>query len=83
MKTMQYTIRGVPERLDELVRDQAHRDGQSLNTALVEALKRGLGVTAEAQRYDDLDDLAGTWVDDPEFDKAIRDLDRVDVRLWQ
>ncbi|OGV68721.1 MAG: hypothetical protein A3K18_27370 [Lentisphaerae bacterium RIFOXYA12_64_32] len=80
---MQYTIRGVPERLDELVRDQAHRDGQSLNTALVEALKRGLGVTAEAQRYDDLDDLAGTWVDDPEFDKAIRDLDRVDVRLWQ
>lgn len=29
--------------------------------------------------HHDLDDLAGSWVDDPAFDKALRDMDRVDM----
>ena len=29
------------------------------------ALERGLGLAEEAPRHHDLDDLAGTWVDDP------------------
>jgi hypothetical protein len=30
-----------------------------------------------------LDDLAGTWVHDPEFDKAIEEMHRVDPELWK
>ena len=32
--------------------------------------------------YYDLDDLAGTWKDDPEFDAAIADQDRIEELLW-
>ena len=47
------------------------------------ALERGLGLAEEQPRYHDLDDLAGTWVDDPEFDRAIEAMDQVDPELWR
>lgn len=50
----------------------------SLNRAAVEAIARGLGLTEHRPVFHDLDDLAGTWVDDPGFDKAIREMDTVD-----
>jgi plasmid stability protein len=31
----------------------------------------------------DLSDLAGTWVEDPEFDAALEDQRRIDWELWQ
>jgi hypothetical protein len=31
----------------------------------------------------DLSDLAGTWVEDPEFDAAMEDQRRIDWELWQ
>ena len=34
-------------------------------------------------RYDDLDDLAGSWVQDLEFDKALAEMDNVDESLWK
>ena len=43
----------------------------------------GLGLAEEAPRHHDLDDLAGTWVDDPEFDRAIEAMDQVDPELWR
>ena len=30
-----------------------------------------------------MDDLAGTWFDDPEFDRALEEMDQVDPELWQ
>ena len=42
------------------------------------ALERGLGLAEEQPRYHDLDDLSGTWVDDPEFDRAIEAMDQVE-----
>jgi len=80
---MQYTIRGVSERLDERARKIAVKEGKSLNETLLAALQRGLGVTEEHVRYSDLDDLAGTWVHDPEFDRAIEEMDRIDPELWK
>ncbi len=35
------------------------------------------------ERRRDLSDLAGTWVEDPAFDEAIRDQDVVDPDLWK
>jgi hypothetical protein len=31
----------------------------------------------------DLSDVVGTWQEDPEFDQAIADQDRIDERLWR
>lgn len=31
----------------------------------------------------DLSDIAGTWVEDPEFDAALEDQRRIDWELWQ
>ena len=59
------------------------RDGQSLNTMAVSLLERGLGLSADVVRYTDLDDLAGTWVNDSAFDEAIAQLHRVEADLWK
>ena len=83
MSTIQYTIRGVPEDLDRRIRQDAHRNGKSMNSELVEALRKGLGMESPARRFNDLDDLAGSWVEDPEFDKAVAEMDRIDPDAWK
>jgi hypothetical protein len=47
----------------------------------VQPAQGDLGLCAEKQR--DLSDLAGTWVEDPAFDEAIADQDRIDPDLWK
>lgn len=79
----QYTIRNVPEALDRELRETARKRGISLNEAALDAMRRGLGVSESFPEYHGLDDLIGTWKDDPEFDAAIKDQDTVDSELWQ
>lgn len=83
MKTKQYTIRGVPERFDRAAKREALASRQSLNLVLLKALERGLDLGPEPVRYADMDDLAGTWVRDPAFDRALADMDKVDEALWK
>jgi hypothetical protein len=83
MERHQLTIRRVPERVKRLLQELAKREEKSLNQVSLEILERGLGLTSEEIVYHDLDDLAGTWVDDPEFDKAIEEQHRVDPELWK
>lgn len=79
----QYTIRNVPDPLDKALRERAEQEGASLNETVIDAIRRGLGVAESEPRYDDLDDLAGTWQSDPEFDSAIKDHDKVDPDAWR
>jgi hypothetical protein len=67
----QYTIRGISSRLDEKIREIASNEGKSLNETVLEILKSGTGISGNPIKYKDLDYLAGSWVHDPEFDKAI------------
>jgi hypothetical protein len=83
MKNKQYTIRGVSERLDSVAREQAEKYHTSLNTLLLEALAKGLGAGKEPLLFHDMDELAGTWVEDEAFDDAIQSFDRVDTDLWK
>lgn len=82
-QNVQYTVRGIPPRLDKLVRRRARREGKSLNQIALEALQALVGLGRERIRYHDLDSLAGSWVEDPEFEEAIRAQDQVDLELWQ
>jgi len=82
---MQYTIRNIPEALDVALRERARQERKSLNQVAVEALGSalGLGLGSESVRSRDLEDLAGTWKEDPEFDRAIADQDTIDDELWK
>jgi Arc-like DNA binding domain len=79
----QYTIRGVPARVGEKLRERARAEGRSINSVAVDALAQGLGIGGIEQRYTDLDDLVGTWVPDPEFDRVVAEMDRIDPELWK
>ncbi len=81
MERHQVTIRRVPERVKQLLKELAKREEKSLNQIMLEVLERGLGLAGEEIVYHDLDDLAGTWVEDPEFDKAIEEQHRIDPEL--
>jgi plasmid stability protein len=80
---MQYTIRKVPDRLNEALRRAARERGKSLNEVAIEALERGAGVAGESHRQRDLADIAGTWRKDPAFDSALAAQDTVDEEMWR
>ena len=82
-KGIQLTIRNVPLVVKNVLVKRASRDGKSLNSVLVEALISAADLQAEAQRYTDLDHLAGRWVEDADFDAAIREQHQIDKSLWQ
>ena len=80
---MQYTIRNVPDSLDEALRRAARERGKSLNEVAIEALARGAGVTGDRGRQRDLGDIAGTWRKDPAFDSSLAAQDAVDKKMWR
>ena len=80
---MQYTIRNVPDTLDEVLRRTARQRGKSLNEVAIEALARGAGVTGESLRQRDLADIAGTWHKDAAFDSAIAAQHTIDEEMWK
>jgi len=81
-KSLQYTLRDIPPALDRALRERAEREGKSLNQVAREALRRGVGLPEQEQLSHDLDHLIGTWQDDPGFDEAIAQQDKVDPTVW-
>lgn len=80
---MQYTLRNVPRPVDAALRRRAKSEAKSLNETAVDALTRGAGLADEPVRFRDLDALAGSWREDPAFDRAIAAQDQVDPGLWK
>lgn len=83
MESLQYTIRGIPAFLDQAIRLRAKEEGKSLNTVAREALERGLELDATLMKHTDLDDLIGSWQEDPAFDAAIAEFGKVDEEVWK
>lgn len=79
----QYTIRQVPADIDRALRKRAAQGSKSLNAAVLEALRTGSGADSVGVRRHDLDALAGTWVADPAFDKAMEAFEAIDKDLWK
>ncbi len=83
MNTVQYTIRSVPPQLDRRLRQLAKRKGISLNKVVLETLEQHSDAKSGAKLNHNLDRLAGTWVEDPEFDATIEEFERIDLEKWQ
>lgn len=79
----QLTIRNLPDSVNAALRKTAAHERVSMNSAAIEALKRGLGLADEPVRHHDLDYLAGTWVKDRHFDKAIQAQRQIEPGMWK
>lgn len=77
----QYTIRGIPERTDQLLREKAVEYGLSLNETAVKVLQAGLG-QCDKPVHHDFDVYAGTWVQDDVFDEVMKEFERMDEGMW-
>lgn len=83
MKCKQYTLRAIPDAIDSTLRHRAKNEGKSLNAVAIEALARGLELDAKVVQHTDLDGLIGSWQEDPLFDRAVADFERVDEEAWK
>ncbi len=83
MKRMQYTIRSVPEHVDRELRRRAKEQGKSLNTVILETLEEVCQAGGKPQLNHDLDQFIGTWVEDPMFDEAMKEFERIDEEIWR
>ncbi len=82
-KRVQYTVRGVSERTDSVLREAAAEEGVSLNAYTLSLLDSAAEPGHEGKRRRDLDALAGSWVADPAFDQAQEVFERVDPEMWR
>ncbi len=83
MKATQYTIRRVPPEVDKALRQKSRQERKSLNEVVLEALRKGAGLSGQPVVHRDLDFLIGSWVEDPEFDKIIKEFDQIDPEMWK
>jgi hypothetical protein len=79
---IQYTIRGVPQEVDQALRQRARERRVSLNRLLIEELARASG-ESDSRRFRSLKGLAGCWKEDPEFDRALDEQRRIERKIWQ
>jgi hypothetical protein len=82
-KPIQYTVRGVSERTDSVLRERATEEGVSLNTVALSLLDAAAAQGGEAGRCHDLDALAGSWIADPAFDQAQEVFEQIDPAIWR
>lgn len=80
---MQYTIRNIPEEVDRAAREQAERQGRSLNEVLVEGLRIGLGLDMPTKKRRDLSGIFDGEPLEPEVLEALEEQRRmIDPELW-
>jgi hypothetical protein len=83
----QLTIRSIGASLRAALEREAERRGQSLNKTVLALLSERLGIADETApvRYDDLDELAGTWTkaEASRFEDALEAQRQVDPKLWR
>ncbi len=85
MPTM--TLRGLKEEEAERLREEARREGVSLNALLLRLIREGAGLAHRPwrPRYHDLDDLAGTWTEEEAQAvlAALEETEQIDPGMWE
>jgi hypothetical protein len=79
-QSVQYTIRGVPQEIDQALRRKAARLRQSLNQVILDELR---AAATGAQKRADFSDVVGHWTPDPAFDKIIAAQRKIDPEEWK
>lgn len=85
----QFTLRGIPEEIEKMVKKEAGKKGWSLNRAFIALLEKAAGTRKKKinpkAEYHDLDHLAGAWSKEEArvFDKHLQQQRKVDEKLWK
>jgi hypothetical protein len=82
------TVRNLPPRVAQAVRQRAKKDHTSLNGAVLRLLEERLGRESDESgkvRHHDLDFLFGTWTKAlaDEFDESLLQQRDIDPELWK
>ncbi len=86
MKSIQYTIRGIPKDIDTMIRKRAKREGKSFNATVLEIIQvQVLGSAAGrgAREQSIFDKMHGANTFDDKFFEAVAAQSEVDSKLWQ
>ncbi|TVR51990.1 MAG: hypothetical protein EA426_19350 [Spirochaetaceae bacterium] len=81
-----YTFQVTDERLNRVLESESRRRGVSVSELVLGTLQDAfLDADEKRLRYDELDDLAGSWshAEADEFDEAVRGFAEIDRELWQ
>ena len=82
------TIRGIDSELSEKLKQEAKKNGKSVNQLTIELIQESLGLKKEkrfSKEYDDLDELFGRWSED-EFNAIEKKIGKercIDPEVWQ
>ncbi len=86
MKSIQYTLRNIPEPIDRYLRKRAKISGKSLNSVIIEELSDKVGVQSD-NLVDSLDWFIGANVIDNGVIQALDEEDKIQKQLtkkqWQ
>jgi hypothetical protein len=82
MAGKQYTIRGIPEELDSVLREEATRYGKSMNALLIDKLTEACSI-ADKPKTNGLEIFSGCMKPDPELEAALWEQRVVDPRDWE
>jgi hypothetical protein len=80
---IQYTIRAIPEAVDNALRKSSVREGCSLNNYVIDTLKKGAGLSDAPNSFHDLDFLSGKWIKDEACEKALEEFNHIDEAMWK
>ena len=84
MKTL--TIRGVDDELEKAIKEASKKKQESMNQTVIKLLKHSVGLSKKPAfpRYNDLDDLAGSWSaeDTDLFSKHTQAFGEIDEGMW-
>ena len=77
---MTILLDNLPAHVTEALAKQADLEGKSSQEVTAEAVVRGVATKTKKR---DLSKFIGSWVEDPEFDEALKDFERIDPELWK
>ena len=73
----------MPPAVDAALRERARVSGKSLNDVALEVLEAGAHAIGALPKRRSVDDIAGSWQEDEDFDEAIAAQDQIDEDLWK
>jgi hypothetical protein len=83
MSKIQYTIRNIPEPVDQVIRKRQQQTGKSFNQTVVDLLSLQTFGAEQPPQERGFDWLFAANTLDSSFDEAIKDISRIDGELWQ
>ncbi|MEO7364562.1 MAG: hypothetical protein ABIV43_03590 [Candidatus Saccharimonadales bacterium] len=83
MNKIQYTIRNIPEPIDQVMRKRATETGKSFNQTVLDALTEQVFGSDSIPVADDFAWLKGSLELDDEFDATVAALSQIDQEMWR